>query len=255
MRSWQTPIHLSGSSLLQRPTPPGPLPPLISSVLTNSPARNKARAILMLGPESGSLSSSAISALANAVLTTSTDLAVASYDLPPHAGLVNSAILYPLTRALFATRARFPLAIDLGLSLRMAERLAALPSASPRSTRSDALLWPVNEAAVAGFTIDQFDVGPRALPQPAGPDLNTILPLVTGSLFSDIDAKAAFWQRSRQLPPRASSLPTSASAVQRCAAGYHAHDRGISPRLHQPPGNLVARPAAQHAAGTETALC
>jgi hypothetical protein len=27
------------------------------------------------------------------------------------------------------------------------------------------------------------------------------LPLVTGSLFSDIDAKAAFWQRSRPLPP------------------------------------------------------
>ena len=88
----------------------------------------------MLSAESGSLSSSAISALANAVLTSPTDLAVARYDLPPHAGLVNSAILYPLSRALFASRVRFPLAVDLCFSLRMAERLAG---AAQRLTKLD----------------------------------------------------------------------------------------------------------------------
>ena len=88
--------------------------------------KNEARAILMLGPGAGSLSPFALRDLANAVLTTSTDLALPHYDLPPNAGLVNSAILYPLTRALFACRARFPLAIDLGLSLRMAERLSGV---------------------------------------------------------------------------------------------------------------------------------
>jgi hypothetical protein len=72
--------------------------------------------------------------------------------------------------------------------------------------QGEAPLWPINEATVAGFTIDQFDVGLRVQPQPAGPDLGTILPLVTGSLFSDIDAKAAFWQRFRQLPPARNPL-------------------------------------------------
>ena len=86
---------------------------------------NEAHAILMLGPRSASLAPAALTGLANAVLLASTDLAIPCYDLPPRAGLINSAILYPLTRALFASRARFPLAIDLGLSLRMAERLAA----------------------------------------------------------------------------------------------------------------------------------
>jgi hypothetical protein len=169
----------------------------------------KARAILMLGPQSGSLASSAICTLANAVLTTPTDLAVPCYELPPHAGLVNSSIIYPLTRALFASRVRFPLAVDLSLSLRMAERLAGAAHRFTAMNQGEAPLWPVNEAAAAGFSIDQFDVGPRVQPQPGGPDLNTILPLVTGSLFSDIDAKAAFWQRNRPLPParNAMSMP------------------------------------------------
>jgi hypothetical protein len=162
--------------------------------------KNGARAILMLSAVSGSLGSSAIHDIASAVLTT-TDLAVPCYDLPPNAGLVNSAILYPLTRALFASRVRFPLAVDLGLSLRMAERLAVAAHRFTTSNQGEAPLWPVNEATVAGFAIEQFDVGPRVQIPNAAPDLNTILPLVTGSLFADIDAKAAFWQRFRQLPP------------------------------------------------------
>jgi hypothetical protein len=173
--------------------------------------KNQARAILMLGAESGSLAPSSIRTLADAVLTTPTDLAVPCYQLPPHAGLVNSAILYPLTRALFASRARFPLAVDLGLSLRMAQRLAGAAHRFTAANQGEAPLWPVNEATVAGFSIDQFDVGPRAQPQPGGPDLNSILPLVTGSLFADIDAKAAFWQRYRELPPPSDPVPLAPS--------------------------------------------
>src|ERR1700675_2306112 len=116
--------------------------------------KNEARAILMLGPDSGSLSAAALHDLASAVVSASVDLALPCYDLPPNAGLVNSAILYPLTRALFATRARFPLAIDLGLSLRMAERLAA---AGQRLGQNDAILWPVSEAVAAGYNIGEFE--------------------------------------------------------------------------------------------------
>jgi hypothetical protein len=169
--------------------------------------KNKACAILMLGPESGSLGSSVLRALANAALAPSTDLAIPCYDLPPHAGLVNSAILYPLTRALFASRVRFPLAVDLGLSIRMAERLAGASHRIAALDQVEAPLWPVNEAAVAGFRIAEFDVGHRLQLPPGGPDLNTILPLVAGSLFSDIDAKAAFWQRTRTLPSTRNAMP------------------------------------------------
>jgi hypothetical protein len=159
------------------------------------------RAVLMLGPGAGSLNAMALRGLADAVLSSAVDLAVPCYALPPHAGMINSAILYPLSRALFASRIRFPQAIDLGLSLRMAERLASVAQRFTSSNQTDALIWPVNEAIAAGFTMDEFDVGPRALPQPAGADINAILSLVTGSLFADIEAKAAVWQRARRLPP------------------------------------------------------
>ena len=169
--------------------------------------KHEAKAILMLGPDSGSLSANALQDLANAVQSGNIDLALPCYDLPPHAGLVNSAILYPLTRALYATRARFPLAIDLGLSLRMAEKLATAAHRFMLLNQQDALVWPTAEAIVAGYTVEQVDVGDRSLPQPADPDIRGILATVTGSLFSDIEAKAAYWQRARRLPPPRTSVP------------------------------------------------
>ncbi|MGA2536758.1 MAG: hypothetical protein ABSF53_12125 [Terracidiphilus sp.] len=171
---------------------------------------NRARGILILGPGSESLAESALGELARAVVGNSVDLAVPCYDLPANAGLINSAILYPLTRALFASRTRFPLAIDLGLSVRMAQRLSAAAQRFTSVNQGGAILWPVNEAAVSGFTSTEINVGPRATPQPADPDINSILASVTGSLFADIDAKAAFWQRTRQLPPARFPLPKSA---------------------------------------------
>jgi hypothetical protein len=172
---------------------------------------NEARAILMLGPGSDSLAPTALRDLANAVLLASNDLAMPFYRLQPNAGLINSAILYPLTRALFACRARFPLAIDLGLSLRMAERLSAAAQRFTAINQNDALLWPINELAVAGFIASEVDVGTRATPQPTETDINAILASVTGSLFADIDAKAASWQRARPLPPPRHPLPATPS--------------------------------------------
>jgi hypothetical protein len=154
----------------------------------------------MLGPGSESLPPAGLHALAEAVLAGTADLAVPCYDLQPLAGLVNAAILYPLSRALFASRVRFPLAIDLGLTMRMAERLALAGMRFTSLNQPNALIWPVNEAAAAGFGVHEITVGPRLLPQPAEADLNSLLALVAGSLFADIDAKASFWQRARALP-------------------------------------------------------
>lgn len=191
--------------------------------------KHNARAILMLGPEAGSLAAPAMRDLANAVLAAPADLAIPHYRLPPNAGLVNSAILYPLTRALFASPARFPLAIDLGLSVRMAERLARAAQRFAVPNPAEAVVWPVNEAAVAGFAIQEVEVGPRALPQPIDPDINAVLAQVTGSLFADIDLKAAFWQRARRLaltrnpppPPAPLAAPTDiASMLETFRLGY-----------------------------------
>jgi hypothetical protein len=160
---------------------------------------NHATACVLLGAEAQTLHPEAIRALAKSALQT--DLTTAHYNLGAREGLVNSAILYPVTRALFGTRPRFPLAIDLGLSLRMAERLATVAQRFTATGQNDAFLWPLSEAATASFSIAEVDIGPRTLPQPGAPDLNALLAQITGSLFADVDAKASFWQRARGIQP------------------------------------------------------
>jgi hypothetical protein len=184
--------------------------PLTATDFTNAvqAAREyEARVILMLGPGAESLSASALRDLASAVSNSTVDLAVPHYSLPPNAGLVNSAILYPLVRALFGSRVRFPLSIDLSFSARMAERLAVTAQRLAHLNQPDAILWPVSEAAVSGLSVEEIYVGERMLPQPAEPNINAILTLVTGSLFADIEAKAAFWQRPRRLLPDRRAFP------------------------------------------------
>ncbi len=186
---------------------------------------NQATACLLLGAESQSLAPEAIRALAAAVLDANADLAVAHYNLGPREGLVNSAILYPVTRALFAARPRFPLAIDLALSLRMAERLAATAQKFISINQSDAFLWPVAEAAAANYTIAEVDIGTRTLPQPAASDLNTLLAQIAGSLFAEVDARAAFWQRARGTQPARpftlSALPADAADIAPMLDTFH----------------------------------
>jgi glucosylglycerate synthase len=160
---------------------------------------NHATACVLLGPETQSIPPEAIRALGKSALLW--DLSLAHYDLGPREGLFNSAVLYPVTRALFGTRPRFPLAIDAGLSLRMAERLATVAQRSTAAGQNDALLWPLNEAAIANFTTTEIAINPRTLPQPVAPDVNALLAQIAASLFTDIDAKAAFWQRARGTQP------------------------------------------------------
>jgi hypothetical protein len=159
---------------------------------------NQAGSCLLLGAEAHSLHPDAIRALATAATTS--DLAVARYNLGPREGLVNSAILYPISRALFAARPRFPLAIDLGLSMRMAERLAANAQRFTAANQSDALIWPVAAAASANYTLTEIDIGARTIPQPAAPDLNSLLAQIAASLFTDVESRASFWQRARTAP-------------------------------------------------------
>ncbi len=156
-----------------------------------------AQAVLLLGPEAHTLEPEALRRLADLLLVDKVDLGTPDYVLGPQQGLVNSAMLYPITRALFGTSSRFPLALDLAISPRMADRLAGAAARLASSSDGPALLWPVAEAAGAGFRVGSAPGGRRTLPTPDTADLNALLAQVAGSFFADVEAKAAFWQRSR----------------------------------------------------------
>jgi glucosylglycerate synthase len=163
------------------------------------------QAVLLLGPESASVSPETLRRLATGVLD-GHDLVLPRYPVGPHDALFNSAILYPLTRALFAHHVRYPLPIDAALSRRMSERVATAAQRLTANNQGDALVWPVAEASVAGYTVRDVVGEPRTLPTPNADDLNTLLSNVTGSLFADVEAKAAFWQRARLAAPRPRAL-------------------------------------------------
>ena len=178
---------------------------------------HNARACILLGPESQSLNPGFVRELAAALLGSSAadpapDLVMPHYRLGPNNGLVNSAILYPVTRALYRLCPRFPRAIDVGLSLRMAERLAIAAQPFTAAGQNDAILWPVAEAASANWSVTEIDAGPRALPQPASTDLNTLLSEIAGSFFTDIEARASIWQRVRFYQPGCATPETPFSA-------------------------------------------
>ena len=215
------PATLPGQLRLTTYTPAAPPPG--GWVLTSADFLNtfklmqeqQSTACLLLGPEAQSLAPDALRVLAGA--TGNADLVTPLYSLGPRDGLVNSAILYPVTRALFGTRPRFPLAIDLAFSARMAERLAASAQKFTAANQNSALVWPVAEAAAAGFSIAEVPAGTRTLPPPDFIDLNSLLAQVAGSFFADLDAKASFWQRARLA--YSSRNPASSNSASSNAAG------------------------------------
>jgi hypothetical protein len=139
------------------------------------------------------------------------DLTVPRFNIGPSDSLVNSALLYPLTRALFGADIHFPLPIDAALSPRMAQRLASSAQRLIAINQGGSLLWPAAEASVAGLSIREIDAEGTLPPSPPQVDFNTLFGSVAGSLFTDIEARASFWQRARPLPVRPLSTPFAPS--------------------------------------------
>lgn len=152
---------------------------------------------ILLGAEAQTLAPHTVRLMVEAVLDHNADLALPNYALHPNEALLNAALLAPLSRAIFGVRAHFPLALDLALSMRMAERMAVAAQKFTAAGQPEAIQWPAAEAAAAGYTVAEVEAGPRELPPPSDVDLATVLNSVATSLFADIEAKASYWQRTR----------------------------------------------------------
>ena len=109
-------------------------------------------------------------------------------------GLIDSAVVYPLTRALYGKRIHGQLGLDFGFSARVAARWRQLrrdgaprgppawliPQASPTACRS------ARRTSARAWRRQQRSAGPQ----------RDRWPRCSGSLFVDIERRAAFWQRS-----------------------------------------------------------
>jgi hypothetical protein len=145
-------------------------------------AQHNARAVVQLGPGADPLTWPCMLALANSVLGDGADLALARYHLNRYQGLLNSATLRPLTRALYSAEISYPLASDAAYSRSFLEHLASLVPAGDPTSGDDLILWPALEAITQSVPIAQIDVGIRQLAQPPNPDVTALLTrILTGN--------------------------------------------------------------------------
>lgn len=129
------------------------------------------------------------------------DLVAPYYARPKLEGLLNSAIVSPLCRALYGRRIQNPMGPDLAISQRLFQKVA---SADPKVTVNRrihplASLTPL--AACGNFKVCQVHLGPRTYPPSDWTNVSSILVEVLNPIFVDIERNAACWQRVREWLP------------------------------------------------------
>ena len=149
--------------------------------------------VLLLGRDFADLSPEDFAPILHALSDRPCAVVSPLYDVRATDGLLNSAVLYPLLRALYGKRVRFPLASVSGASLDVLRRAGRGGGSAPGPR---AIILPV-EAAAANLPVCQVRIS-IGLPQVAGGrEPSEILTEIVGPVFADMELKAPLWQRVR----------------------------------------------------------
>ena len=173
-----------------------------------------ARGCVVLGSDPATLAPESLRLLIEPVLERGFDLVTPCYHRQRFQGLLTSAVVAPITRALYGKRIRFPIGADFGFSARLIERHLQLPTAG----REGIPVWLATDAACAGSQIGQAQLGIPLPAQKDPPDVSAAVAQVLGPLFLDVERNAACWQKVRgsQSVPMfgmAGAMPDEPSAV------------------------------------------
>jgi glucosylglycerate synthase len=203
---------------------------------------HNARAVILLGGDTTALSApnaldpTLLRSLIDCLRSKNIDLVLPRFAVGPNDALVNSALLYPLSRALFGADIHFPLPIDAALSARLVQRLGSSTQRLMALNQGSTLLWPVAESASAGFSVREVSAGNAAPPTPPPPqtqaDFSALFTSIAGSLFNDIETKSSFWQRARGMYAP-SVQPSSPPPIAELAASPEIHSMIETFRLAQ----------------------
>ena len=153
-----------------------------------------ASACVILNPDLAAFTPAAVDALVRPIFESTCDLAMPLYRAGRFDGLLNQAILAPVTRALYGKRVRYPLAQDFSVS---AGFLPGLRQAISTPAAGQGLLWPATEAVLRDKKVCQVYLPVHHEYAAAGMDLPTLLQQIVAPLFADMDRHASLWQRVR----------------------------------------------------------
>ena len=166
------------------------------------------------------------------VLQQNFDLVMPCYVTLKLGALINNSIICPVTRALYGKRIQFPMATDLCLSGQFANRLLQ-PDPTTRQPRS--LQWIASQAIRGGEQVCQMNLPIEPPPPQDSPELSSILSIVLGRLFLDMERNASFWQRcngSQAVPvfgePHSEAEEAGTADVQRMIESFQLAFRNLS---------------------------
>jgi hypothetical protein len=158
----------------------------------------EARACCVVASDLQNVTSKWISGLTQPVLEMDYDLITPRYANQKFEGLLNSSIVYPITRALYGKRIHNPMGPDLGVSGRLIQRMIV---ADPRAKATGNRIHPVASlaptAVCGGLSVGQAYLGPRVYPPIDWTNLSSVLAQVLGPVFLDMERYAVHWQKTR----------------------------------------------------------
>ncbi|MGH8437035.1 MAG: hypothetical protein ACRERX_21825 [Pseudomonas sp.] len=126
------------------------------------------------------------------------DFITPNYARHRFAGAITTSVLYPMVRALYGRRIRYPVAGEFACSTRVLQHFRAAPGWRAEVARLSIDLWLTTEAIVAGFRLAQTDLGVKTQVASEGAvDLSGTLSKVLGALFLQAERTAAHWQKVR----------------------------------------------------------
>ena len=157
-----------------------------------------ARACCLLASRMESAAPGWVCQLVHPLLESDFDLVAPYYAPSKLQGLLNSSIVYPLTRCLYGRKIHNPLGPDIGVSRRLAQKILGTnrnANAGPSQTHPLASLAPV--AACDNLQICEVHLGARHYPPTDWMNMSSILGQVLGAVFLEMERSAACWQRTR----------------------------------------------------------
>jgi len=139
-----------------------------------------------------------VSRLVHPLFESDYELVVPYYAPSKLQGLLNSSIVYPLTRSLYGKRIHNPLGPDMGVSRRLAQKiLGTTRNATLGANQTHPLASLVPVAVCDNLEICEVHLGARHYPPTDWTNMSSIVGQVLGALFLEMERSAACWQRTR----------------------------------------------------------
>ena len=160
-----------------------------------------ARACAVIASSPESLTAEWISGLVQPILEQAFDLVTPCYQPHRFEGLLNGALLSPLTRALYGKQLQNPTGPDLGFSAPLFERVLQTDSTTARGAGKRRFPQVGTEAIVKGLKVCQAHLGRRISPSVDWKNLDSVLAESLDPLFSAVERDAPFWQHVRSSEP------------------------------------------------------